>query len=422
MSYLYPEMEAILKDTYSVIVYQEQVLSIAKEMAQYSLKEADLLRRAMGKKIKSEMAMHKEKFVNGILNKRGDAPQEREKAELLFENLARFASYGFPKAHAAPYGIMTYQTAFLKANYTKEFICASLIYETKMEKCEELMQEAKKMGVKIYQPSINDSEYNFSLFEDGIIYGLSKIKGIGESSHAIIEERNKNGKFTSVQDFVSRTGANKKVFEGLVFGNAFECVDQRNMAFLLNESENKESISLFDFSDLNTSSTEFTKIEIIKHNFEALGTVFADFTRDLNGLKVKNKLDDVSGTGLVYAIGIKSNSRTTRENKVLKSYQFLDQNGVQEILTDTEFPNQFEEVILEVEKMPTRYVLKNLYTQKTFFKRYRKVFLSGAEVDLAKLEDGDASLFVDGAFVKNIALSFDFMEKYQSFMNFTSLV
>ena len=224
VEYLFPELESILKETYGIIVYQEQVMAIASRIASYTLGEADMLRRAMGKKIASEMAQQKERFMNGAAKNGFDG----KKADELFELMAKFANYGFNKSHAAAYCVVSAQTAWLKRYYPVEFYAALL--STEMSNTDNIVRyvkNAQMRGIEVRPPHVNHSEFKFTVKGDTIFFSLGAIKGVGEGAvEAIVEARNKaGGKFNSLEQFfesVDIKKINKKVVECLIKAGAFE--------------------------------------------------------------------------------------------------------------------------------------------------------------------------------------------------------
>lgn len=220
--YMFPELEPVLSETYGVIVYQEQVMKVASVIAGYSLGGADILRRAMGKKKPEEMAKQKTIFVEGAQRLGFDT----EKAEKLFDLMAYFAGYGFNKSHSAAYALIAYHTAYLKTHYPKEFIAATLSFETSdPDKLTEYLQKAKEMNVKVMPPSVNRSEAEFVAIDEGVLFGLSGVKGLGEAClNEILEQRNQKP-FTSLLDFCKRVNlrtANKRVLENLIYSGAMD--------------------------------------------------------------------------------------------------------------------------------------------------------------------------------------------------------
>ena len=221
--YLHPLIEPILKETYGIMIYQEQVMQIAQVLSGYSLGEADILRWAMGKKIKSEMDKQKERFVNGAQAK-GIEPY---RADYIFELVAKFAGYGFNKSHAAAYAVIAYQTAYLKANYPVEFLAASMSLDIgNTDKLQMFRREAQRMGVPIVPPSINASGSDFVVEEGRILYSLAALKNVGQGAiEHLVRVRNEGGHFTSLGDFARRIDAhvlNKRALESLIRAGAFD--------------------------------------------------------------------------------------------------------------------------------------------------------------------------------------------------------
>jgi DNA polymerase-3 subunit alpha len=225
--YLHPSMEPVLKETFGVMTYQEDVMRIARELAGYTMGQADLLRRAMGKKIPAEMAKHHETFIKGA-GERGILPSL---AEQIFEQAAKFAGYGFPKGHAAAYAQVAFQTAYLKANYPVEFLAASMTLDIgNTDRLNIFRQEAQRLGIRIAPPDINRSESYFACdAEKGVIYyALAAVKGVGKQAmDHVVAQRNADGPFKSVADFARRLDAklvNKRAFESLVRAGAFDAL------------------------------------------------------------------------------------------------------------------------------------------------------------------------------------------------------
>ncbi|WP_411698882.1 DNA polymerase III subunit alpha [Helicobacter aurati] len=222
VTYPFKELEPILESTFGVIVYQEQVMQIVQVIGGFSLGEADLIRRAMGKKDVEIMAQNRTKFANGA-EKNGF---NREKAEELFDQIAKFAEYGFNKSHSAAYGILTFQTAYLKTYFEHEFMAAILTSEShKVEAVAKYIDEVKSMGIEVLPPHINTSKIDFSVIIDKdnqkkIVFGLGAIKGAGEGPlQIIVDNRSKNGAYLSMEDFIARVDFNrltKRILEPLV--------------------------------------------------------------------------------------------------------------------------------------------------------------------------------------------------------------
>jgi DNA polymerase-3 subunit alpha len=224
--YIHPKLETVLKDTFGVIVYQEQVMQIAQILAGYSLAEADLLRRAMGKKIRAEMAAQRDRFISGAVANNVD----RYQAESIFELLAKFAEYGFPKGHAAAYALVAYQTAYMKANFPVEFMAASLTLENgNTDKIAEFRREAIRLGIPVLPPSVNHSGVQFDVeLEDGkgrILYALAAVKGVGPQAIEHLVEARAGKPFSDVADFGRRINPkiiNKRTLESLIAAGALD--------------------------------------------------------------------------------------------------------------------------------------------------------------------------------------------------------
>jgi DNA polymerase III subunit alpha len=220
--YIHPKLEPILKETFGVIVYQEQVMQAAQILAGYSLGEADLLRRAMGKKIRKEMQAQRERFVSGCLE-RGIG---KAQADSIFDLLERFAEYGFNKSHAAAYALVAYQTAYMKTNYPVEFLAASMTLDMgNTDKLAEFRAEAERLGIRVDPPSINRSCVEFAVDGNTIVYALAALKGVGRQGVESIIQARANGPFKDLADFAERMNpraVNKRVLESLAAAGAFD--------------------------------------------------------------------------------------------------------------------------------------------------------------------------------------------------------
>ncbi len=226
--YLVPELEPILKETYGVILYQEQVMKIAAELANYSMAKADDLRKAMGKKIAEKMAEHRDSFMAGALENK--IPED--KAKTIFDLMEKFGGYGFNKSHSAAYALIAYQTAYLKAHYTVEFLAALLTSEMhSTDGVVKYMAECRSHGVEILSPDVNHSGTSFEVHDGKIRYGLVAVKNVGEGAiEAIVAEREAGGAFTSLMDFCARVDlrkVNKRVVESLITCGAFDSLGHR---------------------------------------------------------------------------------------------------------------------------------------------------------------------------------------------------
>jgi DNA polymerase-3 subunit alpha len=223
---LHPLIAPILEETYGVIIYQEQVMQIAQVLSGFSLGEADLLRRAMGKKIKKEMAQQRSRFVEGAVANGVD----QARAEFIFELVAKFAGYGFNKSHAAAYALIAYQTAYLKANYPIEFLAASMTLDIgNTDKLNSFSQEARRIGIGILPPSVNHSEAGFLPSGDAIRYSLAALKNVGRQAvDHICAEREKRGGFKHISAFARAINpriVNKRALETLAAAGEFDELD-----------------------------------------------------------------------------------------------------------------------------------------------------------------------------------------------------
>lgn len=243
-----PCLESVLIETYGVMVYQEQVMQVAQRIAGYSLGGADLLRRAMGKKIEEEMAKHLLIFEDGAV-KQGFT---KEHADEIFKIMEPFAGYGFNKSHAAAYSVLAYRTGWLKANYPAEYMAANLTNEiSSTDKLPEYIEEARRMGIQVDAPDVNRSSIKFDVVDGHIVFGLEAIKGMGEkAAAAIINERETNGAYKSFMDFMERVVqckekvngfrkqmVNKKAIEVLIKTGGFDCFEINRPTLLANLSE-----------------------------------------------------------------------------------------------------------------------------------------------------------------------------------------
>ena len=223
VSYDLPELAEILSETYGVILYQEQVMQIANRLAGFSLGEADILRRAMGKKKREEMAAQREKFLAGCAVRKVPA----KKAEKIFDLMEEFAGYGFNKSHSCAYALLAYQTAYLKAHFPVEFMAALLTSETgNTEKVVKYINEVRRMGIRVLPPDVHQSSLYFTPIGEDIRFGLAAIKNVGENTaKGICEAREKRGKFSDLFDFCEALDPgllNRRVIESLIKSGAMD--------------------------------------------------------------------------------------------------------------------------------------------------------------------------------------------------------
>jgi DNA polymerase-3 subunit alpha len=232
VAYFLPQLAAILKETYGVILYQEQVMQIAAEVSGFSLAEADILRRAMGKKIPEVMAAQRERFVTGAVERK----IPKAKADDLFTLIEKFAGYGFNKSHSAAYALIAYQTAFLKAHYPLEFLAALLNSEiNQTTSLAKHIMEAREQGLVLLPPDINLSQRDFAVEDGKVRYGMAGVKNAGSGAIQEVVDTRKNGRFESFSDFLERVNlskVNRKVIEALIQAGAFDAIE-KNRARLL---------------------------------------------------------------------------------------------------------------------------------------------------------------------------------------------
>jgi DNA polymerase III subunit alpha len=288
--YMHPLLEPLLKETYGIIVYQEQVMQIAQVLSGYSLGEADLLRRAMGKKIKAEMDAQKERFIEGALKNKVDA----KKADEIFEHVQKFAGYGFNKSHAAAYAVVSYQTAYLKANFPVEFLAASMTLD--MGNTDKLMlfrREAQRLGIKVVPPSVNGSGVDFTVKDGTILYSMAALKNVGAGAvQQIVAAREEGGHFGSLGEFSRRVDAkalNRRALESMTKAGAFDSLNPNRAQVLdgidtvigiANRSASEAAAGQNDmFGGMKTASEELVlpvrdawlPMEKLAQEFEAVG-------------------------------------------------------------------------------------------------------------------------------------------------------
>lgn len=299
-NYIHEDLREILDETYGIMVYQEQVMLIAQRLAGFSLSKADLLRRAMGKKIRSEMIAQKVNFVNGCVENNID----KNKAEILFNEIEKFAGYGFNKSHAAAYAMIAYQTAYLKSNFPLEFLCSLMNCEIgNFEKLATYCNEVRQMGFSIFNPDVNISTSRFEVVYEknravGINFGLGAIKNIGEISiQKLVSERKVGGKFKSLVDLLQRVDnsvLNKRVFEALINSGALDSLEKNqryleekidlilnyNVNYHKNFSQNQSGLfEKFDKKNIKFNSLDYKNLELSKKlqkEFDAFGFYLTD--------------------------------------------------------------------------------------------------------------------------------------------------
>src|SRR5262245_25500552 len=372
--YIHPKLEPILRETYGVIVYQEQVMQAAQLLAGYSLGEADLLRRAMGKKIRSEMQAQRDRFVSGGVERGVD----RARAEAIFELLERFADYGFNKSHAAAYALVAYQTAYMKANHPVEFLAASMTLDTgNTDKLAEFRAEAERLGISVEPPSVNRSAVAFEVEDNAIHYSLAALKGVGtQAVEAIVAARDERP-FTDLADFAGRINpraVNKRVLESLAAAGAFDEIDShRTRVFaavdaILAEAQRaydtKESGVLeFSFGDaparaaLNLPRVEpWLPAERLQKEFDAIGFFLSghpldDYMPALKRMRVQSWAEFArsvkagAGAGRVAGTVVARTERRTRTGSKMGIIGLSDPSGHFEAVVFSEGLQQFRDVL-----------------------------------------------------------------------------
>lgn len=371
--YIFPELEPILKETHGVVVYQEQVLLISDLIAGYSFGEADVLRRAMGEKITSEMKKQKTRFLRGAQKKNFDP----KKSEKLFDTVAEFAKYGFNKAHAAAYCMLAAQTAWIKHYYPVEFFAALMSSEmTDTSKMIRYIKNLKQRKIKIKAPHINSSEYMFSVHGDEIHFALGAIKGVGQlavQSLLSVREKLKDKKFESLDHFLESIGkVNKKTFDSLAKAGALDGLGYSRAEITLNfetlleraEKKKRDKISgqsdLFSFSDEKEEihlarSEEWDTLEKLKHEKEVIGFYlnehpldhFKPYTRFLPSktiLEIKNKSPknrEVLIWGMIHSL----KEMITRKGTPMAFAQIEDSTGDLNLIIFSKIYMEFEKLL-----------------------------------------------------------------------------
>jgi DNA polymerase-3 subunit alpha len=372
--YIHPKLEPVLRETYGVIVYQEQVMQAAQLLAGYSLGEADLLRRAMGKKIRSEMQAQRVRFVTGGVE-RG---VERSQAETIFELLERFADYGFNKSHAAAYALVAYQTAYMKANYPVEFMAASMTLDAgNTDKLSEFRAEAERLGIKVMPPSVNRSAVAFEVEGGTILYSLAALKGVGTQAVEAIVAARGDRPFADLSDFATRINpraVNKRVLESLAAAGAFDAIESNRASVfasvdrLLAEAqrahETKESGALeFSFGETSAGGAlrlpkvePWLPAERLQKEFDAIGFFLSghpldDYMPALKRMRVQSWVEFAravkSGVsaGRVAATVVARTERRTRTGSKMGIIGLSDPSGHYEAVLFSEGLQQYRDLL-----------------------------------------------------------------------------
>jgi DNA polymerase-3 subunit alpha len=362
VDYLHPLLEPILKATYGVIIYQEQVMEIARRLSKYSLGGADLLRRAMGKKVKAEMDAQEEMFVNGAITNKVPAQQ----AKSIFDTVAKFAGYGFNKSHASAYGVISYQTAYLKANFTTEFLVASLNLDIdSSDKINVFLQEARNFGIPVIAPSINQSNGLFSISsQDGkksIIFAIGAIKNVTANfGSSVTAERERHGNFKSIIDFAQRLDPkllNKRLLENVIKAGCFDSLhpnrnsllksvakiiaycgsyheEQKSNQFSLISVDSNSADVLIDAEELPTSDAAYAEFDVMglflnNHPLTELSNSLQKCNIK-DSIYIKDGLDEGSHSIKLAGIIIKKDSRMSKRGRFI-TLIMSDQHGIFEV-------------------------------------------------------------------------------------------
>ncbi|MDA7783325.1 DNA polymerase III subunit alpha [Candidatus Pelagibacter sp.] len=393
--YLHPLLEEILKPTYGVIIYQEQVMQIAQKLSGFTAGGADILRRAMGKKKRAELEKQKQGFITGAL-KNGIS---KDVAASIFLKIEPFAEYGFNKSHAAAYAIISYQTAFLKTYYPKEFFAASMTMDiSNQNKLSEFHEELKRINIKVIRPDINKCFADFQFDENNFYYALGGIKSVGyEAISNVVKERRENGEFKSINDFLNRVNPkdiNKLQLEGLVKAGAFDNIYRNRQAlfnsipnFILktkNIYENKAAnqIDLFGSDDeqdneiiLNIEDWKFE--DRLSREFEAIGFFISDhplnqFKEIFDDYKIvdyaKFNLDDSIKDANIAATLLKITERKTAKGNSYGVIKFTDLTSVFELFIFSDILELNRESLVEGSSLIIT-LIKTISNDENKFKR-----------------------------------------------------
>ncbi|MDC3101413.1 DNA polymerase III subunit alpha [Candidatus Pelagibacter sp.] len=372
--YLHPLLEDILKPTYGVIIYQEQVMQIAQKLSGFTAGQADLLRRAMGKKKRAELEKQKQGFIAGAV-KNGIT---KDVAAGIFLKIEPFAEYGFNKSHAAAYAIISYQTAFLKTYYPKEFIAASMTMDiSNQNKLSEFYEELKRLNVEVVRPDINECFADFRTINDKFYYALGGIKAVGyEAISNIVQERILNGKFESIHDFINRVNPkdiNKLQLEGLVKAGAFDKLNSNRQALYnsipaiiaksknIYDNKSANQIDLFSEDestqdDILIKTEDWKFEERLSKEFEAVGFFISDhplnqFTEIFNDYKITDYSSFISKEDLkdsnIAATLLKVQERKTAKGNSYAVLKLTDLSSVFELFIFSDVLELNREILKE---------------------------------------------------------------------------
>ncbi|NIR49814.1 DNA polymerase III subunit alpha [candidate division KSB1 bacterium] len=374
IEYLHPSLEPILNETYGIIVYQEQVMRIASELAGFSMGKADLLRRAMGKKKPELMAQQRNLFLEGC--RKNDIPEEL--ANKIFDLMDKFAGYGFVKPHSTCYAFVAFQTAYLKRHYPAEFMAATLTSEMgSSNRVVVLLEECKRMGITVHPPDVNKSFADFVVENGGIRFGLGAVKNVGKNAiQAIVQAREEEGPFSNLFEFCERVGVrltNKKVLESLIQSGAMDSVEGHraqklgsletaiSFAQSAESQRSKGQTTLFD--DQPDSSyqypplamvAEWSKAEALAYEKEMLGFYFSGHPLDKFSNEVKifssvtlDALESLKDGSAVKVCGIVTEFKSIldRKNNPMAFLTLEDFHGSAEVIVFSKIFDKYREIL-----------------------------------------------------------------------------
>jgi len=393
--YLHPLLEEILKPTYGVIIYQEQVMQIAQKLSGFTAGQADILRRAMGKKKRAELEKQKQSFISGAVNN----GINKEVAAGIFLKIEPFAEYGFNKSHAAAYAIISYQTAYLKTYFPKEFIAASMTMDiSNQNKLSEFYEELKRLDIHIERPNINECFADFRNDDQKFYYALGGIKAVGyEAISNIVKERMNNGKFKSINDFLNRVkpkDINKLQLEGLVKAGAFDCLNDNRQSLFdsipnfitksknIYENKSANQINLFDDSedkddDFINQIKDWKFEERLSKEFEAVGffisdhplNQFKEIFNDYNIIDYQkfNNNDEPNDTNIAATL-LKVQERKTSKGNAYGILKLTDLTSVFELFIFSEILETNRNILKEGNSLILT-IIKSLSDESNRFKR-----------------------------------------------------
>ncbi|WP_121013146.1 DNA polymerase III subunit alpha [Hydrogenivirga caldilitoris] len=350
VEYIFPELEEVLRETYGVIVYQEQVMKMSQILAGFTPGEADTLRKAIGKKKKDLMEQMREKFIKGAV----DRGFPENKITKLWEDIEKFASYSFNKSHSVAYGYISYWTAYMKAHHPAEFFAVKLTTEKNDNKFINLIKDAKLMGFEILPPDVNRSDVGFKIEGDKKIrFGIGRVKGVGEEAARSIVDARDRGEFRGIQDFVRRVDGrkvNKKVLECLVKAGAFDFTGSRREELLERLSSGKSTANLAqnalfggaqkrkktDINDILRMEKEVIGFYISGHPLDKYDSLLATKYTPIEEIETAGKGSTLTIAGVISNLQVKK----TKNGNYMAIFNLIDRSGVCEVIV---FPDAYEE-------------------------------------------------------------------------------